>query len=336
MDFHDRIGRIKQAASGQWRFLFQKAGMSERHLLKVNVPCPLCGGVDRFSILKPKNEDTGAWYCRKCGHGDGIALIQKYLNLSFVQTLAWLEEALGLPAYEPKSYKRNQQKTKHSRVSKVQWLWDQGQPLSWQDAKDNPVLKYLSSRGLENCELSSQLRYLPKLPYWSQNENGVAKKLGEYPAMIAAVRDLQGHLISLHRTYLLESGQKAPVQCPKKLMKGSMNGGLIQLFEPTEVLAISEGIETALSVHELFKIPVWSAVSVTGFHNLTTLPQQVQELRIYADNDASYAGIAGAYDLASKLKSKCPQLKISVFTPAEVDSDYNDELKKCAYVLRTM
>lgn len=78
--------------------------------------------------------------------------------------------------------------------------------------------------------------------------------------MLALVTDDEGRIVTLHRTYLTPEGIKAPVEAPKKLYAGGARGGLIRLGEPSDVLGIAEGIETALSARTLFKIPVWSDV----------------------------------------------------------------------------
>lgn len=108
--------------------------------------------------------------------------------------------------------------------------------------------------------------------------------------MLALVTDDEGRIVTLHRTYLTPEGIKAPVEAPKKLYAGGARGGLIRLGEPSDVLGIAEGIETALSARTLFKIPVWSAVSVGGFQNFTKVPDGVRKVVVFGDNDRSYAG----------------------------------------------
>ena len=93
-----------------------------------------------------------------------------------------------------------------------------------------------------------------------------------------------------YKPYMTPEGIKAPVEAPKKLYAGGARGGLIRLGEPSDVLGIAEGIETALSARTLFKIPVWSAVSVGGFQNFTKVPDGVRKVVVFGDNDRSYAG----------------------------------------------
>jgi hypothetical protein len=62
-----------------------------------------------------------------------------------------------------------------------------------------------------------------------------------------------GECVALHRTYLSVDGPgKAEVESPKKLSRtsypGATNGATIPLDKPGSVLAVTEGIETALAV----------------------------------------------------------------------------------------
>ena len=142
--------------------------------------------------------------------------------------------------------------------------------------------------------------------------------------MLALVTDDEGRIVTLHRTYLTPEGIKAPVEAPKKLYAGGARGGLIRLGEPSDVLGIAEGIETALSARTLFKIPVWSAVSVGGFQNFTKVPDGVRKVVVFGDNDMSYAGQAGAYALAARLRRDNPSLEIEVEIPKTEGLDWSD------------
>lgn len=91
----ERIDRIKNAAEGHWPEIFASVGMDAALFQRQNRPCPLCGGRDRFSFFA--KEVGGRWYCRGCGMGDGIKLVQQFTKKEFVQTLDHLETLLGLP-----------------------------------------------------------------------------------------------------------------------------------------------------------------------------------------------------------------------------------------------
>jgi putative DNA primase/helicase len=107
-----------------------------------------------------------------------------------------------------------------------------------------------------------------------------------HPAMIAAVQNSQGSVVSLHRTYLTNDGQKANVPSPKKLMPTptTTKGTAVRLDIPRETLAVTEGIETALAVRLSAGVPVWAAISARGMETLV-VPDSVHLVIICADHD---------------------------------------------------
>lgn len=325
-----RIDRITHAAEGSWTELFARAGMDPAHFTRQNRPCPLCGGRDRFSLFT--KEPGGRWFCRGCGSGDGIDLVRGFLNLEFPDALRWLEDALALPPWKAAGGEK-QEKPEESaeeraarRRAELESLWSSAVPLSELDP-ESPLKKYLRRRGLDACVSSLELRYVPALPCWEvPEEGGRAELAGEFPAMIARVTGGSGDLVTLHRTYLNADGAKAPVRSAKKLAPGAVEDGLVRLYPASAVLCLAEGIETALSVHALTGLPAWSAISLTGLRRFENVPEGVRTVRICGDNDRSYAGAAGAYELAARLKRSRPELEVTVHIPPEAGTDWNDVL----------
>lgn len=325
--FLARIERVKRAAAGAWPRLFLAAGIDSSHLAKQNRPCPLCGGTDRFSYFA--KEDGGGWYCRRCGSGDGIKLVQRFRHTGFMETLRWLERELGIPEPEASeeerraareraaAYRAEREEAKNlRRREELEALWASSKPLTREDI---PPMRYLARRGLAGCDISRELRWVEELPYKDQDDNASV-----WPALLARVSDERGKLVSIHRTYLTPEGEKAPVPVVKKLTAGPLGNGFIRLFPPTDFLCLAEGVETALSVHELTGLPVWSVISLNGFQRFEAPPEGVRVLLIYGDNDASFTGAAGAYALAARLRARHPDIQIDVRIPPEVGTDWND------------
>lgn len=322
--FMARVQRVQEAASGRWLDILIDAGLPEVMLLRLNRPCPLCGGRDRFSFYR--NKPDGHWFCRGCGYGDGLSLLQKWRSERFTDTLVYLERVLGLPEYKrqdtgPDSVQTAEAAAKKRRQDRIEAVWKEAQALSKVPPSD-PVRLYLASRGLY-CGSICELRSHPLLDYWEELDDG-DRTHKRWPAMLALVTDDEGRIVTLHRTYLTPEGIKAPIEAPKKLYAGGVRGGLIRLGEPSDVLGIAEGIETALSARTLFKIPVWSAVSVGGFQNFTKVPDGVRKVVVFGDNDRSYAGQAGAYALAARLRRDNPSLEIEVEIPKTEGLDWSD------------
>jgi hypothetical protein len=177
-------------------------------------------------------------------------------------------------------------------AKKLRWcheMWGQGIDFDNRevDGRGNrrrltPVEKYLHGRGITLGLTSGLLRCHPRLPHW---EGG--KVVGHWPAMLAPVVDVKGELIGLHRTWVLEDGSgKAPVDRPK-MMLGSVGGGGVRLVDDEDVrgiLGIAEGIETALSVMQMYGLPMWAALSADGMLKLE-LPDYVTEPVLFPDND---------------------------------------------------
>lgn len=322
----DRIARVKAAAELRWPEIFAAAGMDPAHFMRQNRPCPLCGGCDRFSFFA--KEFGGRWFCRGCGAGDGIDLVMRFRRCSFSQALEFIAGVLGIsferPRFSPAA--TGSKRSKAEILKTLEAVWERA--LSLKDAPaDNPVRRYLCSRGLADCNWSTELRWLPEEPYWdSADGGGMPKKEGVWPVMLARVSAMDGSLATLHRTYLTPDGRKAPVPSPKKLASGGGAEGFVRLFPPSNLLCLAEGIETALAVHVLTGLPAWSVISLSGFKRFDCVPAGVRSIRICGDNDSSFAGAAGAYELAARLRRADPTLEVSVSLPDLPGQDWNDVL----------
>ena len=88
----------------------------------------------------------------------------------------------------------------------------------------------------------------------------------------------------------------------------------------------AEGIETGLAVHLGIGAPIWAAYSAGNLEHIW-IPPSVRCVRIYADNDANFAGQAAAYALAKRLKSEekaSGRRDVRVFVPQKVNTDWAD------------
>jgi hypothetical protein len=113
--------------------------------------------------------------------------------------------------------------------------------------------------------------------------------------MIALVtRGADDAPLAIHRTFLARDGAgKAPVD-PQRMMLGPCSGGAVRFGNHTDMVIVGEGIETALSVQQAMKIPVWAALSTSGLVALD-FPQEVRKIIIAADGDsAGYKAARGA------------------------------------------
>ncbi|MZR29657.1 DUF7146 domain-containing protein [Sneathiella litorea] len=184
-----------------------------------------------------------------------------------------------------------------------------------QEATETPVAVYLASRGID--EAPPTIRFHKALRH---ADTGLY-----FGAMVAAVTQWPSSKISgLHRTFLLPDGTgKAQLSSPKKMM-GQCAGGAVRLATIGKILAITEGIETGLSVQQETGIPTWAALSAGGIESLIVPPREVvPEIRIFADNDKNGRGNRAAEKAAERWIRIGHRVRI-VLPP--VGADFNDLL----------
>jgi len=212
---------------------------------------------------------------------------------------------------------QEQQRQRNVKINRR--TFDQAHPLT----RQSPVGQYLVHRGLGKLTRSPQELRMAALPYF---ENG--REIGRFPVMLAAVTDLQGSMVALHRTYIGTDGKKAPVPQPKKLSRttGLLAGASIKLHKPAMidgklVLGVAEGVETALSCYLASGIPTWSCMNAGGIRSFDW-PQGLQSLIVFADNDASGVGQAAGRDLAGR--AAAAGVEVRVLVPETVGTDWLD------------
>lgn len=354
MNFNAR--RVKEDAIGRWLEIFHALAPSldkAIQLLGHHVPCPVHGGVDGFRLF-PDAAQSGAGICNTCGpKTDGFALLAWVNGWSFSETV----NAVGnyLSNYLLTKPSTTRVSPKPSQVIKLEngedklrdrkcWkaihaVWNQSVMLNPKSVCDGvkTAIRYIKNRGLD---VKTVLSYLDKkeisviedLPYWEvENDDGklVQTLKGRFTSLVCQVRDPNGFVVTLHRTYLSKDGWKANVAKPKKLMciasSKSINGAAIRLSPVKgEVLAVAEGVETALSVMTATGLPCWSVICANGLRSFVP-PRGVKRVVIYADNDRSGVGVESAKTLARRLRDQ--GISCSIFMPRKTDSDWNDVLR---------
>jgi hypothetical protein len=179
-------------------------------------------------------------------------------------------------------------KYKRQQHEKARWLWRQRRPIAGTIAE-----RYLREvRGI-TCALPATLGFLP------------ARKSEHHPAMIAAFAladETPRPVVAVHLTLLKPDGSgKAEIEKPK-IMVGSPKGLPIVVALPNDLLglAICEGIEDALTAHQLTGLGAWAA-GAAGFMGAlgAAVPDYIEAVTIFAHADK--AGQDGASELATAL-----------------------------------
>lgn len=317
--------------------------------------CPVHGGQngDAFRFFPDAQENGGAT-CNSCGQlSNGFAVLCWVRDCSFSDSINLVGEHLkldpkarqsaGAGTTKRKSKKSSQSRPPHHPQNDRGLTEEEDRALQsiqlnraklsrrWQDAfPDNGRIEaYLRHRGLSGT-VPPSLRFCQCLPYYDvdpANPKGPLLHVGTFPAILAQVCSQSSGLVSIHRTYLDGNGSagKASVPSPKKLCQpiypSACSGAAIKIFPAGEVLAVTEGIETALAVHEATHVPVWSAVSA---HGLATFepPSIVKRLEVWADSGE--AGESAAKQLADRATGY--GLEVVVITPNAPHGDWLDVL----------
>lgn len=203
----------------------------------------------------------------------------------------------------------------HYRAENIKRIWSESNDLAGTIAE-----LYLRQRGYKFETQPLDLRFHPSLKYWHSET-----LIGEFPGMVAAVRNGDGKIATLQRTFLSADGSKAHVPgderkfMPCSTSKGT-SGGAIRLFRVEDELGIAEGVEKALQCYQATNIPTWSGMNSHAI-SLVEVPAQVAAVTIFADNDFSGAGQRGAAKLRQRLKER--GLKVKWLQPKTPGVDFS-------------
>ena len=147
---------------------------------------------------------------------------------------------------------------------------------------------------------------------------------GLLPCLVAAVRNVAGHVTGIQRTYLRGDGRgKADLPKPK-LSLGKVAGGAIRLgdLDAAGTVTVCEGLEDGLSLREMLGGPVWVAAGASMLPAMQ-FPADVRAIIIGADNDAAGAEAAQKAAHAFAVRG----LTVRTVRPLAGFKDFNDELR---------
>lgn len=295
--------RTMDAAQGKWQGILSSFGIDDSYLRNKSGPCPCCGGKDRYRF--DDNEGKGTYYCNGCGAGTGIDLLMKWTGWDFKTAATKVDEIVHNVSVKEPVLKKDP-RVKLRRI--------QRELVGCGDI--TPVNRYLRSRGLHSVEA---LKYHAGLDCYG--DDGYE---GRFPAMVARVDSIDGDPVTFHLTHLTQAGEKAPVKTIKKILPPVMKiqGAAIRLASVGEVMAVTEGIETALAVMRDYKIPTWSLINANNLE-LFKPPEGVKQVVIFGDNDANFAGQKSAYVLANRLVLR--GIGVEVRIPDVKGTDFADK-----------
>jgi putative DNA primase/helicase len=241
--------------------------------------CPQCeGGYLNVKITR----DGVAWYCHHCEKGGG-------------------------EKFEQPDRTASRQPQKHTQAERAAWLWSQRKPIV-----GSIVERYLRQARGYSGPLPPTLAFL------------APSKPEHHPAMIAAfavpdepepgILGQPRNVDAVHLTLLKPGGSKADVE-PNKKFVGSPRGRPIVLAPPNDLLglAITEGIEDALSIYQATGLGVWAAGSAGAMPALAAgVASYIECITIFAHDDR---GKPKALELADALIKRGIEVLVEGIVP---------------------
>ncbi|MEO5364637.1 MAG: toprim domain-containing protein [Magnetococcus sp. DMHC-8] len=267
--------------------------------------CPWCGGKDRFRF--DNRDGSGSFICNGCGAGDGFAFVGRLIGSDvFPEILEAVAGALGIDPTKQSGQQETYRATPRFNTGAFDKLLAVAQGLvSLNHPTAGPARNYFENRGLvaimDDLPDPAVIGFHPSLPYWHEG-----RLVGFFPVLVARIQALSGGTVTLHRTFLTADGCKADVPgSVKKIMSpvlgGATQGAAIRLFRPTgSTLHIAEGIEKCFAVRLAMKLAAWSSITAGGMAAMR-LPDQIRNVKIWADLDRSGVGQRAAESLAKRL-----------------------------------
>lgn len=257
---------------------------------------------------------AGKWTDAATGeHGDLLDLIAASCRLGSLRDV--LDEARGflrLPRPEP-VFRERQQPAPQGSPEAARRLWGMSRPINGTVAET-----CLRNRGITDLRNCGTTRFHPRCWYRGNETNRPDRDA--WPALIASVRDGDGRLTGVSRTWPSPDGNgKASVSTPRRAM-GQLLGHGIRFGLADDLLAAGEGVETMLSLRQV--MPALPAVAATSANHLTALelPATLRRLHITRDDDPAGRAAADA------LSARAEQAGVEALVLDARLGDLNDDL----------
>lgn len=262
---------------------------------------------------------AGKWSDAATGeHGDLLDVIREANGFTaFKDVITEARAFLQSPVSDYEPAPRQASPASKRSPEAARRLFAMSKPIS-----GTPAEAYLRNRGITDLRGTSSLRFHGSCYY-------VPDEISEteiWPAMIAAVTDLDGRIVGVQRTWLDPEGfdvsrlGKAPIETPRRAM-GDLLGHAVRFGMTDDVMAAGEGIETMLSLRcVLTNLPTVAALSAAHLAAIE-FPKTLRRLYIARDDDeAGDAATAALIDRAA-----ASGIEAIVLSPAL--GDFNEDLR---------
>jgi hypothetical protein len=241
-----------------------------------DVVCPLCAPYhsaqgQRRKVFRVWRVEPGfaTFCCARCGEKGYV-----HARHASVPDPAKLAELRAEAAEHHRIYKAK-------RLRKARWLWTQRKLLAGSIGE-----RYLREKRRIGCPLPVTLGFIPAHGHYPPSmiaAFGLAHEIE--PGLIAIADDA---VTGIHITRLLPDGSDRERGDHAKVTIGHSAGFPIVLAPPNDLqgMAISEGIEDALTIYEATGLGVWAAGSASRMPALAgVIPCHVECVSVVEDDD---------------------------------------------------
>jgi hypothetical protein len=256
---------------------------------------------------------AGKWTDAATGeHGDLLDLIALNRNLRCLADA--IEEArsfLALPRSLEPSRRPATDAAPTGSSEAARRLFRAGRPIRGTLAE-----AYLRARGITARLDWAALRFHPSV-YYRETEHAL---LETWPALLAAVTDLDGRITGIQRTWLNpRCPAKAPLAAPRRAL-GHLLGNGVRLGRAIDTLAAGEGLETMLALKSV--LPTLPMIAGLSANHLAALDLSPAWRRLYVARDNDAAGL----NAANRLHKRGAAAGIDVRDLVPVYADFNLDL----------
>lgn len=259
----------------------------------------------------------GKWTDAATGeHGDLLDLIAAARKLASLRDV--LDEArhfLALPPSEPTATRPRDPPAPTGSPEAARRLFAMSRPIL-----GTVAAAYLQNRAITDVRNCDALRFHPRCWYRGDPDDPRDQARDAWPAMIAAVTDLNGTITGVHRTWLDPSGRdKAPVSTPRRAM-GHLLSNAVRFGRAGDIMIAGEGIETMLSLRQI--MPDLAVMAALSANHLAALAFPAQLRRLYIAQDDDPAGRRAVKALTERAEAA----GIEAFPLSAMLADFNDDL----------
>ncbi|MEQ1928965.1 MAG: toprim domain-containing protein [Parvularculaceae bacterium] len=242
-------------------------------------------------------------------HGDILDIIATSIGAaSHAEALIEAEKFLGSSALPSFGEGQAHHRRPVCAAQNAARLFASGRPVV-----DTLAERYLLSRGIAQRIAGSAIRFHPSC---YRTVHGSQRDVS--PAILAAVRDNDGRITGVMRTYLRRCDDEVSVIMRKAM--GDLAGNGVRFGPNGAVMAIGEGAETVLSLR--MAMPGMSMVAALSAAHVAAWNSPSNMRRLYIAVDQDHAG----RNAAMRLRNRLELLGIGVFDLTPARKDFNDDL----------